>query len=144
MAIITVTDLRTISPGIDTKQAQAMIKDAIAQAILAAPCLQHEDQLTDAQRAQYKAILRGAIIRWDDAGSGGMVTMQDTAGPFGQTITTDSTRAHKGLFWPSEIELLRRICGTGRQNGTIDTAPPRPAHNPWTCPGCWTPAPGLS
>lgn len=98
-------------------KAAAMVEDAEAMAILAAPCL--PDLLTapggelpaDAARrlakvAALKAILRGAILRWFDAGSGAM--QSQTAGPFGQVLDTRVQR--KAMFWPSEIEQLQNLC----------------------------------
>ena len=123
MAVIDLVDLQAINPDIDETAAAAMIADAIAQAQLAAPCLANEANLTETQLAQYKAVLRSAIIRWDDAGSGGVTTYSTTAGSFSEQQTTDSSRLRKGLFWPSEVDQLRRICGQSRRSGTVDTGP---------------------
>lgn len=85
---------------------EAMIDDAEALAMLAAPCLGSPESLTAAQRAAVKAILRGAVMRWSDAGSGGVQT--DSAGSLSSTIDTSVTR--RGMFWPSEITSLQSVC----------------------------------
>jgi hypothetical protein len=91
-------------PGLTPDQ---MIEDAEGLAILAAPCLgTTPTTLTDAQIVGVKAILRGAIMRWNDAGSGARSSV--TTGPFSETI--DTTVARRGMFWPSEITTLQSIC----------------------------------
>lgn len=102
---------------IDTAKALAMIEDAEAMSILTAPCL--PDLLTvpagelpadlarrQAKLSALKAILRSAILRWNDAGSGAV--QSQTAGPFGQVLDTRVQR--KAMFWPSEIEQLQNLC----------------------------------
>ena len=107
---------------IDSAKAEQMIEDAEAMALLAAPCL--SGALTSAQAAGVKAVLRQALMRWQDAGSGAVTQQQ--AGPWMQSVDTRQER--KGMFWPSEIAQLRDICAgfsgadsTGAY--TIDTAP---------------------
>lgn len=101
---------------IDAGMAQAMIDDALALAAVAAPCI-----LTDTFEfaAAAKAILRGAILRWHESGSGAI--QSQTAGPFGQTIDTKQQR--RSMFWPSEIDQLRDLCGGAGTSGAfaIDT-----------------------
>lgn len=91
-------------PSIPTEDAERLIEDAEALAVLTAPCLADEG-LTDPKKAAAKAILRGVVLRWQDAG-GGAVTQQ-TAGPFSQTITP---QVRRNAFWPSEIKDLQLIC----------------------------------
>ena len=110
---------------IDEAKAELMIEDAEAMAVLAAPCLADAEFRADsALVGVVKAILRGAILRWHDAGSGAVT--QQGAGPFQQTVDTRTTR--KGMFWPSEITQLRDLCAkfNGSDTGgafTVDTAP---------------------
>ena len=104
------------------------ITDAEAMARLAAPCL--SGALTDEQYDATRAVLRQALMRWKDAGSG--AASQVTAGPFSQVIDTRQER--RGMFWPSELEQLRDICKTGgsAKSGTASTAPTTTAiHAPW-------------
>lgn len=89
--------------SVDAAKAEAMIEDAEAMAVLVAPCITDD---TFAYEAAVKAILRGAILRWNDAGTGAL--QAQTAGPFGQTLDTRQER--KAMFWPSEIEQLQNLC----------------------------------
>ena len=124
----------TAFADIDPAKAALMIEDAEAMAVLAAPCLSSSEfQSDEARMAAVRAILRGALIRWHDAGSGAVT--QQSAGPFSQSLDTRQQR--RGMFWPSEIAQLRDICAgfsgadsTGAY--TIDTAPSRGGqHSPF-------------
>ena len=110
------TDLAPFA-AIDEVKAAAMIEDAEATALLIAPCI--EDFTPDSpKRAAVKAILRAAILRWHDAGTG--VVQQVSAGPFQQSI---QVQARRSLFWPSEIEQLQGLCkhGDDKKAFAIDT-----------------------
>lgn len=102
MTFIATNDLDPFA-SIEYTKAQAMIDDAEAMAVLVAPCIL---AVGFAYPDAVKAILRGAILRWNDAGSGAISAQ--TAGPFGQTLDTRQER--KGMFWPSEIEQLQNLC----------------------------------
>lgn len=107
---------------IDAAKAALMIEDAEAMAVLAAPCLSDPEFADDAGLvAAVKAILRGAILRWDEAGAGAVT--QQGAGPFQQTV--DTTKTRRGMFWPSELDQLRGLCArfTGKTSGafSVDT-----------------------
>lgn len=104
MPAVTVV-LSDLSPfaTINAVKAQAMIDDALALAARVAPCIL---EATFTYEAAAKAIIRGAILRWNEAGTGASTSLQ--AGPFGQTLDTRQTR--KGMFWPSEIEQLQELC----------------------------------
>src|SRR5699024_6958465 len=131
------TDLDPFA-DIDTAKAAAMIEDAEAQVILTAPCLaslhdapadETPEQMAQrlAKIAAVKAMLRAAILRWDEAGTGAIQT--ETTGPFTQSIQQSSRRS---MFWPVEIESLRDVCTSGG-NGeayTVDTAPSHLAVGP--------------
>lgn len=123
MAYITTSDLSPFAT-IAADKASAMIADAVAQAILVAPCLADEGDLDANQKAAVTAVLRAAILRWNDSGSGAV--FQQTAGPF--SIMQDTRQVRRALFWPSEIEQLQAVCAqvNGGSSGafTIDTAPP--------------------
>lgn len=112
---------------IDPTKAAAMVDDAIAMAILAAPCLNTTTSityLTNHQIAAAKAVLRGAVLRWNDAGAGALGSQ--TAGPFAQTF--DNRQPRRVLFWPSEIAALQKICVDPTSGGafSIDTAAAEP------------------
>lgn len=113
---------------IDAAKATAMIEDAEATVLLTAPCLT-ELEPHDAKLGAVKAILRAAILRWNDAGTGAVQQM--SAGPFQQSIQVQSRRA---LFWPSEIEQLQSLCKTsgGGKAFAVDTVPTGGGgHLPW-------------
>lgn len=95
---------------IDEVKAQAMIDDALAMARLVAPCI---DTAEFEHAGAAKAVIRGAILRWHDSGSGAV--SQRTAGPFGETIDTRQTR--RSMFWPSEIEQLQKMCQAADSGG---------------------------
>lgn len=124
MVFIEPTDLpATVGSNVGLTVAQ-MVADAEALAVLAAPCLAAvpsvtQPALTDGQLSAVKAILRGAIMRWDEAGSGAM--QSQTAGPFGQQLDTRQPR--RSMFYPSEIAQLRDVCGGTSPSGafSIDT-----------------------
>ena len=100
---------------IELEKAEAMIADALAMAAVVAPCILEEDF---AYTAAAKAIIRGAILRWNDAGSGALT--QQGAGPF--QVTMDTRQKRSGMFWPSEINQLQDLCAESGQAGafTID------------------------
>lgn len=102
---ITPTDLTPFAE-IDPAKAQAMIDDAMAMAKLAAPCI------TDAGFAHpdaAKAIIRGAILRWNESGAGGRTQITDKTGPFEHSEAYQQP-ARRALFWPSEIDQLKKLC----------------------------------
>ena len=107
MLLITPEDIAPFAT-IDAAKLSAMIEDAEAMAGSVAPCLINlESPLSDLQRAAAKAILRRAILRWHEVGTG--VVTQQSAGPFQQSL--DTTRsAPRSLFWPSEVAELQGIC----------------------------------
>lgn len=114
---ITPADLTPFA-DIDPAKAQAMIDDAMARAELVAPCIVSDD-FTHAAAA--KAIIRGAVLRWNDAGTGAL--QSQNVGPFGQTL--DTRAARKGMFLLSELDELKALCGSASTGKafSIDTAP---------------------
>lgn len=112
---VTVGDLTPFA-SIAPHKADAMIADAMALAAQIAPCILDEDF---AHPAAAKAIIRGAILRWNEAGTGAM--QSTTAGPFSSTVDTRVTR--RGMFWPSEISDLQRLCSSsgGTRAFAVDT-----------------------
>ncbi len=115
---VTVESLQLFAPEIQEEKAGQMIADAVAMAAAVAPCIT-EDGFEFAGAAE--AIIRGAILRWNDSGSGAVT--QVSAGPFSQSIDTRSGR--KSLFWPSELNELQRLCAAGSGSAfSIDTTPP--------------------
>ena len=118
-----VNDLSAFASDIPAAKADLMIDDAESLALLVAPCLDpdlEDYDLSDLRQNAVKAVLRAAILRWNDAGTGAF--QQQTTGPFG--VTMDTRQARRGMFWPSEIEQLQEICRFGVDDGgafNIDT-----------------------
>lgn len=97
-------------PGL-TADDQWMVDDAFAAATAAAPCL-NPLNLSEGQRAAARGIMRRALMRWKDAGSGARTTVSDSRGPLShsETIDTRPQFSSGGIFWRSEKAELRSIC----------------------------------
>lgn len=92
MAFLVPDDLAAFA-DIDQAKAQAMIDDAEAMAALAAPCITDPEFVADPPLAgALRAVLRGAILRWDEAGSGAV--QQFGAGSFGVPGHADDPPGH--------------------------------------------------
>jgi hypothetical protein len=128
---ITLADLAPFAEIPDAK-AQAMIDDALALAARVAPCITDEDfSYPDAA----KAIIRGAILRWHEAGTGAL--QAQTAGPFG--VQMDTRQQRRGMFWPSEINDLTALCASSSTSYTTSLAGSDVAAGYWSQPDTWTP-----
>lgn len=106
---------------IPDNKAQAMIADALAMAKLAAPCITNADfAYPDAALA----IIRGAILRWNEAGSGVKTSTSQTVGPFAHSESYQQP-VRRALFWPSEIDQLKKLCADSSSSKAwgYDTAP---------------------
>ncbi|QRY51734.1 hypothetical protein [Mycolicibacterium septicum] len=114
--LLEVDDLTPFVPNLDEAKAEAMIADALALAARVAPCIEDEDF---EYAAAAKAVLRGAVLRWVDQGSG--VGPALVAGIF---QATPQAQPRRTLFYPSEISELQALCGGGRGRAfMIDTTP---------------------
>jgi hypothetical protein len=113
---LTPEDLEPFGLPDDPKTA-ALIEDALGMAKLLAPCI-FADDFDNAAAA--KTVLRQAVVRWNDAGTG--ASQQLTALGFSQSF--DTRQARYGTFLRSETDLLKSMCG-GKDSSayTIDTAP---------------------
>lgn len=98
-------DLTPFQADIPLAKAEAMIADAVAMAAQVAPCITAADF---AYPDAVKAILRGAVLRWNDAGTGAAQTQ--STGPF--SVSYDNRQPRRGMFWPSEIQQLQDLCRT--------------------------------
>jgi hypothetical protein len=108
-------------PTLTEATAVELIEDAEAQAWLAARCLFDDNKpLDDRQKAAARSILRGIVLRWNDAGTG--ANTQVNAGPFALTQTSQGRR---GALWPSEITDLQKVCKSPSAGKafSINTAP---------------------
>lgn len=121
MAIIEVSDLipRPL-PSLNPLDAQQYINDALARAAIVAPCINDAD-LSEAKIAGFKAIIRAAIVRRVEGGSGAVTTQG--VGPY--SFVTDTRRTSGGMFQPVEIKDLQTLCRapTDARAHTLDTTP---------------------
>ncbi len=131
-SFLSVEDLTPFAT-IEMSKAEAMIEDAEAMALLAAPCIA---AVGFEYATAVKAILRAAVLRWNDTGSGAAQTVQ--SGPFAQTLDTRQDR--RGMFWPSEIVALQSLCADS-QGGVYSTslAGPDRGDGYWAQPNLWVP-----
>lgn len=91
---------------IPVEKALAMIEDAEALAALVAPCILNPEFLESPHFDAVKAIIRGAVLRHDEMGSGASTSV--TTGPFGQV--TDTRTPRRGMFSAYENDQLGDIC----------------------------------
>lgn len=103
---------------VDPDRLVILIEDAETFATMAAPPLAAPDALTEQQRAQVKTILRRAVVRESDSGTGAKV--QEAAGPYSYTVDTRSTRTVSFLT-DEEEDALRSLVGLGRSNTAFNT-----------------------
>lgn len=103
---LTASDVTLFAPDLADAKAEAMIVDALAMARLVAPCIDDEDfAYPDAA----KAVIRGAILRWNESGAAGRTQVSDTVGPFVHAESYQQP-VRRALFWPSEIDQLKKLC----------------------------------
>lgn len=117
MVVIEVDDLLEFAPHLTPKRAEIMIKNAVALASFHAPCLNDPD-LSDEKSATAYAIILDALRRWADSGSGVLSSETSTVGPFGQTFSYDTSNGVRTGFYPSEISMLKSMCGSPRRRKT--------------------------
>lgn len=104
---------------IEPARAAAMIEDALATAAVVAPCITSD---TFEHAGAARAILRRAVVRWHEAGTGALSSRSTQVGPFGQTESLDTRQRDGGLLWPSEIAALQGLCkGASASAFSIDT-----------------------
>lgn len=122
--------------SIDDARAAVLIEDVTARAMAAVPALGplYADPgplgWNDAVKVTaVRAVLRGVVLRANEAGSGALTQHQQSAGPFADMRTFTPAR---GLFWPSELRELRAIARGPRRAFAVDTAPGSDRHAP-TC-----------
>lgn len=131
MPLLEPSDL-TAFADIPLAKAYAMIEDAEAVAARLAPCIADENFV---HAAAAKAILRGAVLRWNEAGSGAI--NQVSSGPF--QMSTDNRQQRRGMFLPSEISELQALCRTSRVGlSEMDLIPS--STDSWPPPDGWWPA----
>lgn len=123
---------------ISPEKAEQLIADAEAMAKLVAPCLKDPEFLEDEDLAQAaKAILRGAILRRNEAGTGALTQ----AGAGGFQVTTDTRSSVRSFYWPSEIAQLRDLCaefsGAREDQAFMVDMVPEVKPGLWSRPDLW-------
>lgn len=117
--LLTPADLTNFAT-IPAVKAQEMIDDAIGEAAFHAPCIL-DPNLDPGKRAFVKSKLRGAVLRWNEAGTGAVVTQSTMS--YGQTVDTRQPR--KGMFFQAEIDQLKSLCRTDEGGAfSFDMFPP--------------------
>lgn len=132
---LTWEDLKVFEPDIPEDLANAMIATVWSRAQKLATCLtavtpDPNPLDDDVDRETVKDILRSAVLRWNDSGSGAVTSR--TAGDYSENF------AHSGggLFRPGEIADLRSLCGAraGQKASTILTSP---SYDPFVEHAAW-------
>ncbi|MDL9938763.1 hypothetical protein QSJ18_18610 [Gordonia sp. ABSL1-1] len=110
------SDLSPFDDDLTEDQATPMIRSAWARAISVAPCLgTGYPSLTPVQQEIIRDVLRGAVLRWAERGSGAV--SQRTAGDYAETLKGSSG----GLFQPQEIRDLTDICAEHKRRPRATT-----------------------
>lgn len=125
IAPITAEDLQKFDANMEAATAEDMIRTAWVRALRLAPCLKEPDFDDPADLEIVKDVLRGAILRWSERGSGAVT--QRTAGEYGETLKESDS----ALFRPQEIRDLQSLCSGYRKRGrasTISTLPTSQAY----------------
>lgn len=120
--VLTPADLKNFATIAEAK-AKDMIDDAIGTAFIHAPCILSET-FDPQKRKAAKAIVRLALLRWNEAGTGAVTTQSSLS--YSQAIDTRQTR--KVMFFPSELDALRRLCRDDNDTGgafAVDLLPQR-------------------
>lgn len=122
MLTINKEEVLAFNPDLDEAVVEILIRDGLAMARRVAPCIDEDDfAYPDAA----VAIIRGAVLRWAESGSGGISYEANTAGSFSHQVSFDNRQTRRSLFFPSEIKELEALCAA--RSGSvfaIDTVPP--------------------
>lgn len=113
-------EVLAFNPDLDRRVVDILIRDGLAMARMVAPCID-DDEFVYGDAAT--AIIRSAVLRWAESGSGAVTTEQDTAGAFSHQVVYDTRSARRSLFFPSEIKKLEALCSTATGVGAVDTIP---------------------
>lgn len=122
MLTIDPAEVLAFNPDLDSEVVGILIRDGLAMARRVAPCIDDEGfPYADAA----VAIIRSAVLRWAESGSGGVASESNTAGPFSFSQTFDNRVTRRSLFFPSELRELEALCATSRRGKAFafDTLP---------------------
>lgn len=134
MAYLTLTwaEVSPLIPNVAEDKGKILLEDVLARAIGIVPEL--GEDMSDPKAGVAKAVVRKAVVRWADSGSGGTVTKSQTAGPY-NTSETYENRGDKPLFYNSEIEELKALFATYEvKKGkafSINLVPEKPERSPY-------------
>ncbi|WP_018024358.1 hypothetical protein [Corynebacterium ulceribovis] len=117
---IDIDEILLFNKDLDRDMVKVLIRDGMALASKVAPCIMDDDFAFQNAAA---AIIRGAILRWAESGSGALSSEQATAGPFSQTLSYDTRQARRSLFFPSEVMELQKLCKQNSGAFAVDTVP---------------------
>lgn len=109
-------------PNVAPETVQDYIDDAWAKAIGIAPCIA-ETTFADEKIPLVVAILRGIILRWDEAQSGALNGKTQMAGPYQQALQFSSQPKRGYVLQPSEIVDLQKLCQKQGRPFGFDTTP---------------------
>lgn len=76
---LTVEEILVFNPDLPTDKIEVLIRDGLALARRAAPCID-EDSFMYPEAAA--AIIRAAVLRWAESGGGAISSQMNVAGPF--------------------------------------------------------------
>lgn len=115
------SDVLVFNPDLDEKVVAILIKDGLAMARRVAPCIDEDDFAYPDAAA---AIIRSAVLRWAESGSGALASESKTSGPYSVQTSFDTRQTRRSLFFPSEIRELEALCATNKNGAfAFDTIP---------------------
>lgn len=118
---IPVDDVIVFNDDLDRELVQILLRDGLAMARIIAPCIDEPDFLYADAAA---AIIRGAVLRWAESGSGAVQTQSQAAGPFSESTTFDTRQTRRSLFYPSERTELEKLCRSNAKGAyAVDMIP---------------------
>lgn len=128
-APLTWAELQVFEPELAEDMADAMITSVWARCTKVAPCLKEMEWSETESDEEYentqlvKTIVRAAVLRWSDSGSG--IVTQRIAGDYQETLSGVSGG---GLLRPDEIRDLQQLCATSSTQAavTVPTWPDGP------------------
>lgn len=132
---VTAADVQLFAERISEDTANAMLSSVWARAVREVPEL--KDHTADADdTALVKTIIRAAVVRWYDSGSGAVTSRG--AGDFSEYYRRD-VEGLGGTFTKDELNELRAVVGLDQASGSASTVltyplPEWPTVHPFVAP----------
>lgn len=101
--VIAVDDSGTLSVA----KAAILIEDTQSRAVGLVPELAGE--LTELQFKASRAIIRKAVLRWHQTGSGAVVQQSLTTGSYSESSTLDTKQTDRAIFTQNELKELKNL-----------------------------------